>query len=167
MPTTELLQAARPSTSTPSTEKLPLAGYGALVLVYAATAGAFLGVASSHLPKRIELGDVLLLGVATHKLARIVAKDRVTSPLRAPFVTFVRTSGAGEVEERSRGVGIRRAIGDLLTCPWCMAPWVALGLVATFVAKPRIGRALATLLCTVAVSDWMQHGYVALKRATR
>jgi hypothetical protein len=36
-----------------------------------------------ELPEKINFADLLLLGVATHKLSRIIAKDRVTSPLRA------------------------------------------------------------------------------------
>ena len=47
--------------------------------------------------------DVVLLRIATHKLSRVVAKDLVTSPFRAPFVRFETSAGAGEVEEEARG----------------------------------------------------------------
>jgi Protein of unknown function (DUF1360) len=33
----------------------------------------------------------------------------------------------GEVPESSRGSGLQKAVGDLVTCPWCVGPWVALG----------------------------------------
>ncbi len=46
------------------------------------------------MPERIGPGDILLLGVATHKLGRLLAKDWVTSFLRAPFTTF-KGGGAG------------------------------------------------------------------------
>jgi len=36
--------------------------------------------------------DVLLLGMATHKLARIISKDAVSSPLRAPMSWVPRPS---------------------------------------------------------------------------
>ncbi|MBV9878588.1 MAG: DUF1360 domain-containing protein, partial [Verrucomicrobia bacterium] len=36
----------------------------------------------------IRIGDLLLLAIGTHKLSRIVAKDRVTAPIRAPFTRF-------------------------------------------------------------------------------
>ena len=46
--------------------------------------------------------------MATHKLSRIIAKDPVTSPLRAPFTTFEGTSGPAELaEEPSSGQGLR------------------------------------------------------------
>jgi hypothetical protein len=37
------------------------------------------------------------------KLSRMVAKDKITGVLRAPFVSYVRSAGAGEVEEEPRG----------------------------------------------------------------
>src|SRR5262249_30882742 len=61
-----------------------------------------IGVQQDRLPRRFSLLDLALLGIATHKLSRIVAKDRITGILRAPFVSYVRSSGAGEVEEEPR-----------------------------------------------------------------
>jgi hypothetical protein len=42
----------------------------------------------------------VLLGVATYKLSRLISSDRVTSPLRAPFVEYVEPAGASEVKEK-------------------------------------------------------------------
>ncbi len=58
--------------------------------------------------RRIQLGDLALLSVATHKISRLLAKDPVTSPLRAPFTRFEGTSGPAELKEDVRGVGARR-----------------------------------------------------------
>ncbi|MCA1613452.1 MAG: DUF1360 domain-containing protein [Acidobacteria bacterium] len=121
-------------------EEMPLAGYAALLGVYnAAFAGLLLAAKQSGrgLPERAGYADLLLMGVATHKLSRIIAKDFVTSPLRAPFTEYKGSAGAGEVNEKSRGEGLRRAVGDLVSCPWCMAPWVAAGLAFGFVFRPR------------------------------
>ncbi|HEY2733186.1 MAG TPA: DUF1360 domain-containing protein, partial [Polyangiales bacterium] len=74
---------------------------------------------------RLEPPQLLLLGVSTFQLARLIAKDRVLAPLRAPFTKFQDSSSAGEVHEEARGVGLQRAIGELVTCPYCLAPWVA------------------------------------------
>ncbi len=108
---------------------MPLRGYAALLVGYSVIFGTVLGVwARRGLPRRVSARDIALLGVATHKVARLVAKDWVTSPIRAPFTEYVESTGGGEVAERARGRGVRRAVGDLLTCPWCLAPWVAGGL---------------------------------------
>src|SRR5919198_4954718 len=108
---------------------MPLGGYAALMGGYNLALAGFLIWAGGRrrrlIPERFRAGDLLLLGVATHKLTRLIGKDFVTSPLRAPFVEFKGSSIAGEVTEKSRGRGLRRAIGDLLTCEFCLAPWVA------------------------------------------
>jgi hypothetical protein len=71
----------------PPDEERPLAGYAALVAAYGAGAAAFvlaLRAANKQLPERIPVTDLVLLGVGTHKLSWILAKDRVTSFVRAP-----------------------------------------------------------------------------------
>lgn len=124
-------------------EEMPLAGYAALLGLYNAGFAAMLVAAKQSgrdLPERVGYADLLVTGVATHKLGRIIAKDFVTSPLRAPFTKYKESAGAGEMNEKSRGRGLRRAVGDLVSYPWRMAPWVAAGLAFGFVFKPRATR---------------------------
>ena len=78
--------------------------------------------------------------MATHKASRLIAKDRVTAPLRAPFTEFDQEGGPGEVEESPRGAGMRRAIGELLVCPFCLAQWIATAALAGLAVVPgRLG----------------------------
>lgn len=148
-------------------EEMPLGGYAALLGFYNAAFAAMLLAAKQSgrsLPGRVGYGDLLLMGVATHKLSRIIAKDFVTSPLRAPFTEYKGSAGAGEVNEKSRGEGLRRAVGDLVSCPWCMAPWVAAGLAFGFVFRPRAARLVGSIFAAVTVSDFLQHAYEAVKK---
>ena len=103
------------------------------------------------------------MGVATHKLTRLITKDWVTAPLRAPFTEYKESAGGGEVIEKSRGEGLQRAIGDLVTCPWCSAPWVAATLGFGFVFAPRVTRFVSGIFAGVTVSDFLQHVYEAAK----
>ena len=48
---------------------------------------------------------MLLFGIATHKIGRIITKDWVTSPIRAPFTRYEESVGGGEVKEQSRAKG--------------------------------------------------------------
>jgi hypothetical protein len=140
---------------------MPLGGYGVLLGIYGAgmaTALTWLHKRDA-LPERIGLGDTLLMGVATHKLTRIITKDWVTAPLRAPFTRYKESRGGGEVAEEARGTGMRKAVGDLLTCPFCTGPWVAGGLAITYALQPRVGRFIATILATTTVSDFLHRGY--------
>src|SRR6266481_9979541 len=90
-----------------------LAEYAALLAFYIASVAVLTGAAieQKRLPKRFGLLDLALLGIAAHKLSRIIAKDRITGILRAPFVSYIRSAGAGEVEEEPRGRGFQRGIG--------------------------------------------------------
>ncbi len=144
-------------------EEMPLPGYATLLAAYLAAFGPLFTVLMSRNATLPPAGDVVLLGIATHKIGRIITKDWVTSPIRAPFTEYVESAGGGEVKERSRGTGLRRAVGDLLTCPWCIAPWVAGGLYATYLLNPRLARLLAAGFTSVTVSDFLQHAYSAAR----
>ncbi|MBA4183696.1 MAG: DUF1360 domain-containing protein [Acidobacteria bacterium] len=145
---------------------MPLAGYAVLLGIYNTAFLTLLLTAENSekgLPERINLADLLLLGVATHKLSRIIAKDRVTSPLRAPFTEYVEPAGESEIKEKVRGRGIQRAIGDLLTCPFCISPWVAAGLAFGFVFKPRATRVIAGVFAAATVSEFLHRAADAAK----
>lgn len=147
----------------------PLLSFGALAAVYTAVFSTLLGAAhrAAAVPERIALGDAGLIGVATFRLSRLITKDKVTSGLRAPFTRFEKPDGSGEVEEDARGDGMQRAIGDLITCPYCIGLWVATGLTFGLVFAPRSTRLLASILSAVAISDACNHGYLRLKEATQ
>jgi hypothetical protein len=148
-------------------EARPLGGdLGAMgVYVSLVAAGAAAVRASGReLPDRIPLGDTALLAVATFRLARRIAKDPVTSPLRAPFTAFQGPSGHAEVAEEVREHGgVKHAVGELLTCPFCLAQWVATALVFGYVAAPRATRLAALTMTLVAGSDALQFAYDAIQ----
>ncbi len=146
----------------------PLGGFVGTMGVYlaAVVAGGLLS-RRRGLPERVGWADLALISVATHRLSRLLAKDPVTSPLRAPFTTFDGTSGEAELKEQVRGVGARKAIGELVTCPFCLGQWVATGFAFGLVLAPRATRLAATTVTAVAVADVLQLGYsMAEQRAT-
>ena len=72
-------------------EERPLGGYLAAMGAYAAvttTLAATARLTRREVPDGLPLRDVLLSAVATHKLSRLITKDPVTSPLRAPFTVY-------------------------------------------------------------------------------
>lgn len=147
-------------------EEMPLAGYATLLGIYNAAFAAMLLAAKKsgkQLPERVGYADLLLLALGTFKLSRLISLDRVTSPLRAPFIEYEGPAGASEVKEKVRGAGVRRAIGDLLTCPYCMGPWVAAALTFGLVFRPRAARLISGLFAAATVSDFLQHAYGAVK----
>lgn len=117
-------------------------------------------------PERPSLADVALISVATHKLSRLIAKDAVTSPLRAPVTSYSGPAGAAELNEevRDEGSTVRHGIGELLTCPFCLAVWVATGLTGGLVLAPRATRLASAALTATAVSDFLQLAYDGAKK---
>lgn len=149
-------------------EERPLGGYLALAAAFLAATGGFAAWfrgSGRKLPERPATGDVVLVSLAAHKLSRLIAKDRVTSPVRRPFTSFDDDAGGGEVDEHARGRGLKRAIGELLTCPFCLGLWVASAMTATMIVAPRATRWAASALSAVFISDVLQIAYRKLEDA--
>jgi hypothetical protein len=149
-----------------SKQDVPLAEYAGLVGLFHASFAAFLLArrnANLPLPERIDLRDILLLGIATHKLSRVITRDRIMSFVRAPFTRREKSAGAGEVEEQPRGTGVRKAVGELLTCPYCIGTWISSALLYGFILKPRYTRVFASIFAINTVSEFLQQGYAKAK----
>ena len=160
---------AEPSGSYSGADPKPLGAYAALT---GAFAGAVAGAEvvrrrrGRELPERIGPGDLALLAVATYKLSRLATKARVTSFARAPFTRYTGEAGPSEVSEEPRGTGLRRAVGELAVCPYCVGEWIAAGLVAAYIRDPRSTRTAAGLLAVVAAADVLNQGWIALDKRT-
>jgi hypothetical protein len=148
-------------------ESLP--SYAALAGLFNLILALFLLIARKTgrpIPERIEARDIALLGVATHKLSLLVAHDAVTSPLRAPFTELQEKKSPKRVQEKPRGKGLRRSLGELLTCQFCVGQWVASFLTYGLVFAPAVTRLVASIFAVVALSDHLHQAYKALmKRA--
>ncbi len=145
-------------------EGRPLKAYAGLAATYAvAFGGALVALHRSgrELPERISAADILLTGVATHKVTRLIAKDKVTSFIRSPFTCYQEHAGHGELDEEPRGHGLRYAIGELLVCPYCLGQWVGSGFAIGLVAAPRHTRLLAGIFVADTISDVLQIAYKA------
>lgn len=135
-------------------------GYAAAMTVFSsgAAAAAWRARSTGRTPERYRWADLALGALATHKFARILAKDGVTTPLRAPFTVFEGEAGSAEVDERPRD-GHRHTVGELLLCPFCLAPWVAGTYVAGLALAPGAARAWAAVFSIVGGADFLQQAY--------
>ena len=147
-------------------ERPPFASYAVFAAIFnAGLAGAVAAARASgrELPERVGPADIVLIGTATHKLSRLVAKDKVTSFARAPFTEYEEKGGPAEVEERPRGRGMRRAIGELLVCPYCLGLWFSGGFHVGLLFAPRTTRFTASMLSALTLADFLQLGYKAVE----
>src|SRR6195952_841240 len=151
-------------------EERPLgADLGAMgvYLSLVSAAAAAVRLSGRELPPRIPPADLALMTIATFRLSRRIAKDPITAPLRAPFTVFQGASGEAEIAEEIREHGgVKHAVGELLTCPFCMAQWVATALVFSYVTAPRAARLAALTMTMVAGSDVLQFLYDGIQNGS-
>ncbi len=137
-------------------ERPPYEAYAGLVATFAV--GLALASRASRPEQELRPIDVFSLGLATFKASRTLSRDKVTSFVREPFVEGEAYDG----DEHPAGTGLRRAVGELVTCTRCVGTWVAAGLAASLATTPRFGRLLVWSLDAAAVNDFLQAGFVAL-----
>ncbi|MGH8903520.1 MAG: DUF1360 domain-containing protein [Egibacteraceae bacterium] len=140
-----------------------MAAYGCVV----ATLGLLVRRSERSLPERFAVGDLVLVAVATHKLSRLIAKDSITSPLRAPFTRLADQSAEAGLHEEARGTGPRKAFGELITCPFCISQWVATGFAFGLVVAPRATRWIMSVFATVTGADFLQYAYALAQQRTQ
>jgi hypothetical protein len=142
-------------------EDRPLGGYAVLMGLYgvAVTAGAVTLRRRGRPLPHVSMADIALVGVATHKLSRRMSKDSVTSPLRAPFTRYEGVAGPAELQEGVRGRGLRKAVGELVSCPFCLSQWVSTGFTFGLIAAPRATRWTASVFASLALADFLQFAY--------
>jgi hypothetical protein len=156
------VQKVEPFVGHSPTQERPLGGYAALMAVFGASVAGFsawVRGSGRELPEHVDARDLVVMTLATHKASRLIAKDRVTSTVRAPFTRYEDDAGPGEVSEAPRGSGLRRAVGELIVCPYCIGVWVAAAFAAGLVIAPRPTRWAATVLSAAFGSDVLQIAY--------
>jgi hypothetical protein len=137
-------------------EDRPLPEYAALAATFGTVLAGFLVVAGRKLPERVSLTDTVRIGLASYKLGRLIAKDRVTTFVRAPV-----TEDADATKPKREGAA--RALGELVTCPYCIGVWVASGLSYSLVLFPRQTRLVTTIFGGQAVADFLNAAFVRLQ----
>jgi hypothetical protein len=143
----------------------PLGAYAVLAAAYAGLFGGGLvaAVRSGHgLPRDVGVGDLALYGVATHRLSRLLSREKVARFARAPFteVDEDATCPPGEMAEHPREAhGMRQAVGELVSCTMCLDQWIAGGFVVAHVWAPRPTRLAASALAIKSVADALHLAY--------
>ena len=72
--------------------------------------------------------EFFLITLATFRLTRLLVYDKITTFIRNPFhETREELESDGAVVEvlYVKGKGIRKFIGELLSCHWCTGMWCA------------------------------------------
>lgn len=148
-------------------EERPLGGYLAMLGIYGGWVSSMVvagRVTGKRLPKRVSAEDLALLAMSANYVARTLAKDPVTSPLRAPFTRFEGVSGPSMLKEEVRGHGLQHSVGEMLSCPLCLAQWVVTAFVAGMVFAPRATRFGMMAISAVWGADVLQYSITWLEQ---
>ncbi|MEA2137883.1 MAG: hypothetical protein QOG56_1033 [Solirubrobacteraceae bacterium] len=146
-------------------EPRPLAAYAGLAAAYVGLFGGGLAgaVRGGHeLPESVGAGEIALYGVATHRLSRLLSREKVARFARAPFTEVEEGADTppAELAEHPRdGHGLYRAVGELLSCTMCLDQWIAGGFVVGHVWAPRATRLAASALAIKSVADALHLTY--------
>src|SRR3712207_8957222 len=62
-----------------------------------------------------------------------------------PYTTLFRS----KLDEKPRGEGLRRSVGELVTCKFCLSVWLASFFTYGLVLVPRVTRLVATVFAVV------------------
>lgn len=132
--------------------------YAKLNAIYATLFAAVLVAAHRRQESddQIPVRELVPLGAATFALAKVIAREKIGSWMREPFVE----QDGGD--RKPRGRRLQRAVGELVTCTRCVGAWSALGIVGLRVVEPRSGRIVANVLAASAANDWMQAAFKML-----
>jgi hypothetical protein len=155
-PASLLQDASRIAGAQPRPETEP-ADYAALNAVWGGLlAGVVLATRDRGARKDPISGlELIPLSAATFALSKVIARERIGSWVREPFVHE-------EGDKEPRGRGLRHAVGELLTCTRCVGAWSALGVVGLRLAAPSSGRVVTNVLAASAANDFLQAGFRAL-----
>jgi hypothetical protein len=143
------------------TSNQSMSAYRTLLGIYALAFSSFAAAVATgklRLPKNVSVQDLVLVSIATQKLSRLIA------PLRAAFVHYEGNGDLpGEVNEVPRGDAMTKAIGELVTCPNCLAPTIATVGLLGLVLAPKPTRFVASIFAVAAASSWLNAAYVKLR----
>jgi hypothetical protein len=128
--------------------------YAALTAVYGSLLGALLVAARDRGDTAVRSEELPAIGLATFALSKLLAREKIDTWVREPFVD-------GETR-RPKGRRLRYAVGELLTCSRCLGAWSSLGLVALRLTRPREAHVITSVLATSALNDFLQAGFSAL-----
>ena len=145
-----------------TTDQPPYRAYASIVGTFVAGLGFVSGLAAAKRRPLQEFTpiDLTMLGLATFKASRTVARDKVTSFVRDPFVEG--EAYDGEDERPVRDTELRQAIGELVTCTRCIGTWIGAALASTQILAPRTGRLLTSVLAAGALNDFLLAGFNAV-----
>lgn len=116
-----------------------------------------------NLPKELAMIDsileFILLCFATFRLTRLFVFDKITQFLRKPFIhEYEETLEDGTIETyiEIKGTGMRRFMGELLSCYWCTGVWCAAIMYTGYLTVPDYFSPIILILSIASCASFLE-----------
>lgn len=103
----------------------------------------------------IDILKLFILGLAVFRITHLIVFDKITEFFRLFFLTEQEEengTGVIEVYYVPRGKGIRRFVGELISCHWCTGIWVSAGLIALHHFFPKFSSFFSLVFAIAALA---------------
>ncbi|UFT99694.1 DUF1360 domain-containing protein [Radiobacillus kanasensis] len=101
----------------------------------------------------------VLLALASFRFTHLLVYDQITKRLRDPFIEEEEeelSDGTVEVLIHTKGTGVRKFVGELLSCHWCTGIWSAAILYGLYVLLPGIATPIIMILAIAGLAAIIQ-----------
>ena len=88
----------------------------------------------------LDLFELTILSLTIFRLVRLFVYDSISQFIRDWFLDLseVQKDGKTYIHRKKPKNGLRRAITDLLGCPWCASVWISLFSVYVYLLVPNL-----------------------------
>ncbi|MDE3838244.1 sporulation protein [Bacillus methanolicus] len=104
----------------------------------------------------ITIWNVILMGLASFRLTRLIVFDQITYFFRKPFfdeITEINQNGENEVYLEPKQYGFKKWMGELLSCYWCTGIWVSMFVIFLYFFAPVAGKVIILIMAVAAIGS--------------
>lgn len=107
----------------------------------------------------ITLLNLLILSLASFRLTRLLVFDKITEFLREPFFNEIKEEnefGEFEVYYMPKEEGVKKFLGELLSCYWCTGIWASAGIVGISLLYPIVSYPIIVILAVAGIASILE-----------
>ncbi|MBT2729326.1 DUF1360 domain-containing protein [Bacillus sp. ISL-75] len=108
---------------------------------------------------KITLLNLIILSLASFRLTRLFVFDKITEFIREPFFNEIKEVdeyGEIEVYYLPKEKGVKKFLGELLSCYWCTGIWTSVGVVGISLLYPIVSYPIILILAVAGIASILE-----------
>jgi hypothetical protein len=108
---------------------------------------------------KITFLNLLILGLASFRLTRLIVFDKITEWIRTPFFDEMEEedeNGVIEIYYLPKKKGLKKFFGELLSCYWCTGIWASVIVVVSFYLFPFYSTPIIVILAVAGLASFFE-----------